>query len=128
MPRTILVCLIGAIALLGCRTNMATFEAGDANSARKVLIAGESSEFKERVVAGVIDRLGTQDWYFRIVGLDQLGAEQTEAYSIEPGDKLHFIYRGVLYRIPFRGESAAKWHDYLIQLAERRKAAVPTTA
>jgi hypothetical protein len=54
--------------------------------------------------------------------------EQTEAYSIEPGDKLHFIYRGLLYRIPFKAESAAKWHDYLVQLAERRKAAVSATA
>jgi hypothetical protein len=50
--------------------------------------------------------------------------EQTEAFSIEPGDKLHFRYRGVLYRIPFKGESAVKWHDYLVQLAERRKAAL----
>jgi hypothetical protein len=50
--------------------------------------------------------------------------DQTDSFSIEPGDKLHFIYRDVLYRIPFKGESAMKWYDYLMQLAERRKAAL----
>jgi len=54
--------------------------------------------------------------------------EQTESLSIEPGDKLHFIYRGVLHRIPFHRESAVKWYDFVYQLAERRKAALSATA
>ena len=54
--------------------------------------------------------------------------EQTESLSIEPGDKLHFIYRGLLYRIPFHRESAVKWYDYFYQLIERRKAALSATA
>jgi 1-acyl-sn-glycerol-3-phosphate acyltransferase len=33
--------------------------------------------------------------------------------SIEPGDKLHFTFRGTLYRIPFRRESPLKWMDML---------------
>jgi 1-acyl-sn-glycerol-3-phosphate acyltransferase len=53
--------------------------------------------------------------------------EEIESLSIEPGDKLHFIYRGVLYRIPFHRESAAKWYDFLDQLAERRKATISAT-
>ncbi|UCF96205.1 MAG: hypothetical protein JSV89_13575 [Spirochaetaceae bacterium] len=81
MRRIILASLIGVIVLNSCRTNMATFEAGDVNSTRKVLVAGESSAFKERVVAGLIDRLGTRDWYFRIIGLNQLEKENTEPYG-----------------------------------------------
>jgi len=38
--------------------------------------------------------------------------------SIEPGDKLHFIWRGTLYRIPFRRESPLKWMDMLQRLRD----------
>lgn len=54
--------------------------------------------------------------------------ERIESLSVEPGDKLHFIYRNVLYRIPIRRESAAKWYDFLANLMERRKAAIPPKA
>ena len=50
--------------------------------------------------------------------------EARELFSIEPGDKLHFIYQGILYRIPIRRESAAKWYDFLSLLVERRKAEI----
>jgi hypothetical protein len=50
--------------------------------------------------------------------------EEIESLSIEPGDKLHFIYREVLHRIPLSRESAAKWYDFLDNLMERRKAAL----
>jgi len=50
--------------------------------------------------------------------------EEIESLSIEPGDKLHFIYQEILYRIPIHRESAAKWYDFLSQLVERRKAEV----
>jgi 1-acyl-sn-glycerol-3-phosphate acyltransferase len=38
---------------------------------------------------------------------------EIDSLSIEPGDKLHFTYRGTLYRIPFRRESPLKWTDTL---------------
>jgi 1-acyl-sn-glycerol-3-phosphate acyltransferase len=44
--------------------------------------------------------------------------EAIEALSVEPGDKLHFVYRGLLYRIPFRRESPVKWFDLLKRLTE----------
>jgi hypothetical protein len=77
----ILVSLFSAILLSGCRTNMVPYEAGDVGNSRKVLIAGEASEFKKNVVAEVIESLGTEDWYFRIIGLDQLEQEDTEHYG-----------------------------------------------
>ncbi len=54
--------------------------------------------------------------------------EEIQSLSVEPGDKLHFTYRKVLYRIPFHRESAVKWYDFLSQLIERRKAAISAKA
>jgi hypothetical protein len=73
--------LLAVLALSGCRTNMAPYEAGDAGNPRKVLVAGEASEFKKDVVARVIDILGTEEWYFRIIGIDRLKREDTEQYG-----------------------------------------------
>jgi 1-acyl-sn-glycerol-3-phosphate acyltransferase len=42
--------------------------------------------------------------------------EEIDSLSIEPGDKLHFVYRGLLYRLPFRRESALKWMDSILRL------------
>ena len=38
---------------------------------------------------------------------------ELDSLSVEPGDKLHFVFRGLLYRIPFRRESPLKWMDAL---------------
>jgi 1-acyl-sn-glycerol-3-phosphate acyltransferase len=55
------------------------------------------------------------------------------ALSVDPGDKLHFTWKGKLYRIPFRNESALKWFDCIHRLRDeaREKTAVeasPATA
>jgi 1-acyl-sn-glycerol-3-phosphate acyltransferase len=42
--------------------------------------------------------------------------DEVSSLSIEPGDKLHFVYRGLLYRLPFHRESALKWMDAIQQL------------
>jgi 1-acyl-sn-glycerol-3-phosphate acyltransferase len=47
--------------------------------------------------------------------------EEIDSLSIEPGDKLHFIYQGHLYRMPIRSESPVKWYDYVEQLIEARR-------
>jgi 1-acyl-sn-glycerol-3-phosphate acyltransferase len=41
---------------------------------------------------------------------------ELDSLSVEPGDKLHFVFRGRLYRIPFRRESPLKWMDALLAL------------
>jgi len=48
--------------------------------------------------------------------------EEIDSLTIEPGDKLHFIYRGHLYRIPFQRESPVKWYDCIERLVENQKA------
>jgi len=53
--------------------------------------------------------------------------EDIRAITVEPGDKLHFIYQKVLYRIPIRRESPVKWHDYLQRLSERRRESLAQT-
>jgi 1-acyl-sn-glycerol-3-phosphate acyltransferase len=47
--------------------------------------------------------------------------EDIDGITVEPGDKLHFLYQKVLYRIPIRRESPVKWYDYLQRLSEARK-------
>jgi 1-acyl-sn-glycerol-3-phosphate acyltransferase len=42
-----------------------------------------------------------------------------ESLSIEPGDKLHFVYRGRLYRVVFRSTSALKWADFIERIVGR---------
>jgi len=51
---------------------------------------------------------------------------ELDSLSVEPGDKLHFVFRGRLYRIPFRWESPLKWMDALLAL--RAPAATPPGA
>ena len=41
---------------------------------------------------------------------------EIDSLSVEPGDKLHFVFRGRLYRIPFRRESPLTWMDALTTL------------
>jgi 1-acyl-sn-glycerol-3-phosphate acyltransferase len=49
--------------------------------------------------------------------------ESIDGITVEPGDKLHFSYNKVLYRIQIRGESAVKWFDALRRLTAARKTA-----
>jgi len=60
---------------------MQPFEKGDRTRGRKVLVAAEDSEFKRQVVEEVIGTLGTEDWYFRVIGLDQLAEHSTDGYG-----------------------------------------------
>jgi hypothetical protein len=76
-----IICLACLLALAGCMTNMSSYETGNVDSTRKVLIAGEDTAFKRSVVTRVIEKLGTQDWYFKIIGLDQLPTQETEPYG-----------------------------------------------
>ncbi len=48
---------------------------------------------------------------------------ELDSLSVEPGDKLHFVFRGRLYRIPFRRESPLKWMDALLALRPAAAAA-----
>ena len=81
MGRIAGVAALGAVLLVSCRTGMAPAEQGSAGARWRVLIAGESSGFKERVVAAAIEELGTREWYFRIVGLDQLKDQNLAQYG-----------------------------------------------
>jgi hypothetical protein len=73
--------LFGLFLILGCTSNMKPRESGNSDAQKKVLVAGESSAFKEEVVAKLIGTLGTTDWYFRVVGLDRLEGQETGQYG-----------------------------------------------
>jgi hypothetical protein len=81
MGKALLPALVLPILLSGCAQGMQAAEAGNAASGNKVLIAGTSSGFKEKVAEGLLKRLGTQDYYFRIIGLDALESQDTSAFG-----------------------------------------------
>jgi hypothetical protein len=70
-----------ALVLGGCREYLSSAEQGDPGNAQRVLIAGERTAFKSAVVESVIGKLGTSEYYFRIIGLDGLDAEDAAAYG-----------------------------------------------
>lgn len=78
------IVLAGLLCIMGCTTNMEPFEKGNSSNPKKVFIAAEDSGFKKAVVEAVIERLGTEEWYFRGAGLDhldQLTDEDLEQYG-----------------------------------------------
>lgn len=81
MRKIILICLTGMFILCGCEKDNVSVEKGNVNSKRKVLIAGTTSDFKQAVIAKAVEKLGTQDYYFKTIGLNQLEKEKTENYG-----------------------------------------------
>lgn len=81
MQKTIIICLIGLIFIISCVQDMGLLEEGNRDASRKVLIAGQSSEFKEDVVNKVVKTLGTEEYYFKIIGLAELEKEKTKEYG-----------------------------------------------
>ena len=80
MKARVLLCLVGAVTLIGCITDMTPFEHGLSDSSRKALIASEQTAFKEQLVANVVDTLGSS-WYVKVVGLGDLETESTDQYT-----------------------------------------------
>jgi len=73
--------LLCALPLLwSCTTNMPTAEQGNPSNERKVLLAGENTAYKRQLAAETIRAVGTDNCYFRIVGLDQLEAFNASSY------------------------------------------------
>ena len=84
MRKIIIMIIIGLMGLLfvcSCAKDMEAFEKGNIETPQKVLIAGTDSEFKQNVVNKIIETLGTEDYYFKIIGLNQLDKEETEPYG-----------------------------------------------
>jgi hypothetical protein len=71
-----LLCLIAA-----CVQDTDSVERGDARAARRVLVAGPRSEFKDKVMELVAARLGVKDYYFKVAGLDALAAPDVPSYG-----------------------------------------------
>ena len=81
MRKPILLCLIGLFFIISCVPDMGLLEEGNRDASRKVLIAGQSSEFKEDVVNKVIKTLGKEEYYFKVIGLSELEKEKTKEYG-----------------------------------------------
>ncbi|HUT65706.1 MAG TPA: hypothetical protein VMZ05_06105 [Spirochaetota bacterium] len=81
MRKIIIISLVALLFTIGCQHDMLRLEKGNLTATQRVLIAGTTSEFKQNVVTRVMEKLGTVDYYFKIIGLDQLDKEETEQYG-----------------------------------------------
>jgi hypothetical protein len=82
MRKITMISLMVLFFTAGCQDEMAYLEKGNPSAERKVLIAGTASEFKQNVVTQVIKNLGTEKYYFKVIGLDRLAKEDTSQYGV----------------------------------------------
>ncbi len=73
--------LAASLFIVGCRTDMMPLEGGNPQSTRRVLIAGESTPFKQQVASRVTEILVAQDCYFRIISLGGLASQDASQYG-----------------------------------------------
>ncbi len=81
MRKMLVVLMAALMGLTGCAADMPTMETGVATAPRRVLIAATASAFKQKVVKGVIARLGSGDYYVKVIGLGGLAQEDTASYG-----------------------------------------------
>jgi 1-acyl-sn-glycerol-3-phosphate acyltransferase len=111
---------IRALPLAPIRSSLVPLEAGE----RLFLVSRAHFLFRERSFPGLrlfaFGRALLTDRRLLFKGKAgirlQAPLAELESLSVEPGDKLHFVFRGLLYRIPFRRESPLKWMDALLAL------------
>ena len=77
-----LVLVAAALALCGCAVRaVKTMEAGDPGARQRVLIATEQSEFKEAVVARIVEDLQMDLCYVKVIDLKRLKHEPATDYG-----------------------------------------------
>jgi hypothetical protein len=72
MRRLVLVCLLVLPLMLSCVTDMKPSQLGNPAASRRVFISAQDTGFKQKVLSAVVDKLGQDDWYFKITGLSDL--------------------------------------------------------
>jgi hypothetical protein len=55
---------------------------GNPIAAHKVLIAAQDTSFKHKVLTAVVDKLGTTDFNYQVVGLSQLAGQDVAEYGV----------------------------------------------
>ena len=76
--------LVGALVMFvlsGCASQVEVIERGDRNCEKRVLIATQQSEFKDAVVAGIVEELGKEPCYVKVIDLKKLTEESIAHYS-----------------------------------------------
>jgi hypothetical protein len=77
-----LVLVVLALAFCGCAVRaVRTTEWGDLNAERRVLIATQTSEFKEAVVARIVEGLKEDLYYVKVIDLKALKGEPATEYD-----------------------------------------------
>lgn len=80
--RNLIILVFVSILLYGCTTNLKISEYGSTKDQKKVLIAGESTEFKDKVNKLIIDELQKSGCYIKVVGLTEIINQNEHLYDV----------------------------------------------
>ena len=69
------------IFICSCAKDMKPFEMGNNQNPKKVLVLAADSSFKKQVLDKTIEKLGTKDWYFRVIGFEQFKSEDATQFG-----------------------------------------------
>jgi menaquinone-dependent protoporphyrinogen IX oxidase len=67
--------------LAGCASQVEVIERGDRDCGKRVLIATQQSAFKDAVVAGIVEKLGKDSCYVKVIDLKKLAGESIAHYD-----------------------------------------------
>jgi hypothetical protein len=81
MNKYLLLAIAMTMVIAGCKQEPATLEFGNTTTAKKVLIAGDTSEFKQKVLDRLVQNLGTANYYIKCISLDDMRQEDQNVYG-----------------------------------------------
>ena len=67
--------------LCGCLKDMKPATLGNSAAARRILIYSQDTDFKRRVIAEFLNKLGSTEWHYEINGLNQIGQHNLSSYN-----------------------------------------------
>ena len=74
--------VLAMFVLSGCASQVEVIERGDKSCGKRVLIATQQSEFKDAVVSGIVEELGKEPCYVKVIDLKKLTDESIESYEV----------------------------------------------
>ncbi len=108
--------LLLLLLLSGCKQDLKQLSIGKDNNPQKILIAGDTSEFKQQVINKVISKLGQEKYYFKMIGLEDLAKEDTQSFQAI-----------VLLNTFWAGKIDGRVDNYLQNTPEKKKVIVFTS-
>lgn len=94
-PIVLIVILFAAYVIMNSQGVIEPFQVGNPQAKNRILIASQGSEFKENLVANIIDEYKDSDTYFSVVDCTVLAEE-----SVEDWDVVIIIHTMQVHKMP----------------------------